>query len=89
MATPGWFQRVPSAFHTGGPGVDAGAARPARVPGAHAQRAPGPRDGERSRWQLLFQLAGAETMLVLAVNVLADNGALPLYIVSKSVFYIL
>ena len=41
--------------------------------------------GERSRSQLLLKLAGAENMLILAVNalvvnVLAVNGALPIYI---------
>ena len=41
--------------------------------------------GERSRSQLLFQLGGTENTLILAVNILDVNGALPLYIVSKSV----
>ena len=55
--------------------------------------------GERSRSQLLLKLAGAENVLILAVNVLAVNGALhALYsvkkcliqsIVSKSVVYTL
>ena len=45
--------------------------------------------GERSRSQLLFKKAGTENMLILAVNGLAVNGALPLYIVSKSVLCIL
>ena len=34
--------------------------------------------GERSRSQLLLKYAGAGNMLILAVNALAVNGALPL-----------
>ena len=42
--------------------------------------------GERSRLQLLLKLAGAEITLILAVNILAVNGALHA-LVSKSVLY--
>ena len=37
------------------------------------------------RWQLLPKFAGAENMLILAVNDLAVHGALLLYIGSKSI----
>ena len=42
--------------------------------------------GERSRLQLHFKLGGQENSLILAVNVLAVNRPVPLYIVSKSAF---
>ena len=37
-----------------------------------------PGNGERSRSQLLFKVAGTGNMLILAVNGLAVNGAVPL-----------
>ena len=44
--------------------------------------------GERSRSQLLLKLAGAENVLILAVNVLAVNGALhALYSVKKCLIH--
>ena len=52
-----------------------------------------PGHGERSRSQLLLKLAGAENVLILAVNALAVNdsavnGALyALYVVSESVLH--
>ena len=47
-----------------------------------------PGHGERSRSQLLLKLAGAEIMPILAVNVLAVNGALhALYSVKKCLIH--
>ena len=43
--------------------------------------------GERSRSQVLLKLAGAEIMPILAVNSWAVDGALPLYVESKSILY--
>ena len=57
--------------------------RPGR-PAGHAEREG---HGERSRSQLLLKLAGPGNMRILAVNSLAVNGALPLYVESKSVLY--
>ena len=58
--------------------------------GDAADDQPGGGHGERPRSQLLLNLAGAENMLILAVNSLAVNGALhALYrlISVKSVLY--
>ena len=64
--------------------------------GGRGPRARGPRaarrgaqrgHGERPRSQLLLKLAGPGNMRILAVNSLAVNGALPLYVESKSVLY--
>ena len=46
------------------------------------------RHGERSRSQVLLKLAGAENVLILAVNVLAVNGPLhALYSVKKCLIH--
>ena len=48
----------------------------------------GPGHGERPRSQLLLKLAGAENVLILAVHVLAVNGALhALYSVKKRLIH--
>ena len=67
-------------------GQDGAAARDRGAPGHGREGVPG--HGERSRSQLLLKLAGAENMLILAVNDLAVNGALHhLYGVKKCVIH--